>query len=209
MSKAFDRVNHFGLLYTLLKKGLPLCLINLLLSWFSKLSGSVSWNNKFSASFNIASGVPQGSINGPKFFNCVMDEILCSLDNNHLGCYVNSCFAGAFAYADDLLLLSSSLCKLQLMLDVCCNVGSSFDLSFNPAKCLCGVFGTRYIKIAASLSISDTALQWCDKMTYLGITFVFGRDLSVDITNRLQKFHAAVCAVLKLRYWSLNTFMYT
>jgi hypothetical protein len=59
MSKAFDRVNHFGLLYTLLKKGLPLCLINILLSWFSKLCGSVSWNGKISASFNIASGVPQ------------------------------------------------------------------------------------------------------------------------------------------------------
>jgi hypothetical protein len=124
-----------------------------------------------------------------------------SLDYNHLGCYVNNCFAGAFAYADDLLLLSSSLCKLQLMLDLCCIVGSSYDLSFNPSKCLCGVFGTRNIKVAASLSVSDTALKWCDKMTYLGITFIFGRDLSVDITNRLQKFHAAVCAILKIRCW--------
>jgi hypothetical protein len=93
--------------------------------------------------------------------------------------------------------VSSSLCKLQLILDLCCVVGSSYDLSFNPSKCLCGVFGTRNISVAASLSVSDTALTWCDKMTYLGITFIFGRDVFVDITNRLHKFHAAVFAILK------------
>ena len=36
-------------------------------------------------------------------------------------------------------------------------------------------------------------------MIYLGITFVFGVELSIDITSRLHKFHAAVCAVLKDR----------
>jgi hypothetical protein len=35
------------------------------------------------------------------------------------------------------------------MLDICCNVGSSFDLSFNPANCLCGMFGTRYVKTSS------------------------------------------------------------
>ena len=31
--KAFNRVNYFGLLLVLLKKGLPMCFINILLSW--------------------------------------------------------------------------------------------------------------------------------------------------------------------------------
>ena len=35
LCKAFDRVNHCGLLIALLKKGLSLCLINILFSWFS------------------------------------------------------------------------------------------------------------------------------------------------------------------------------
>lgn len=110
-------------------------------------------------------------------------------------------------YADDFLSLSFSLCKLQLLLDLCCVVGSSYDLSFNPSKCLCGVFGTRNISVAASLSVSDTALIWCDKITYLGNTFIFGRDVFVDITNRLHKFHAAVFDILKIRCWGLSTFM--
>jgi hypothetical protein len=199
LSKAFDRVNHYGLLHTLLLKGVPLYVINVLLSWFSKLSGSVSWNNSLSVAFNIASGVPQGSINGPKFFNCVMDELLHALSDSNVGCYINGCFAGAIAYADDLLLLSSSLSKLQLMLDICCRVGNCYDLSFNPTKCLCGAFGVRDKNRLADLNMYNTALKWSDKMIYLGITFVFGVELSIDITSRLHKFHAAVCAVLKDR----------
>jgi hypothetical protein len=93
------------------------------------------------------------------------------------------------------------------MLDVSCIVGSSYNLLFSPSKCLCGVYGTRNITVAASLSVSDTALKWCDKVSYLGITFIFGRDLSVDITKRLQTFHAAVCVILKIRCWSLSALM--
>src|SRR5208283_3328010 len=92
LSKAFDRVNHYGLLHSLMKRGVPLCLINILLSWFSKLSGMVKWNNQFSKMFNIQSGVPQGSINGPKFFNCTMDVILNALEREHVGCFINGSF---------------------------------------------------------------------------------------------------------------------
>jgi hypothetical protein len=197
LSKAFDRVNHFGLLLALLKKGLPIFLINVLFSWFSKLCGNVCWNNKFSELFFIKSGVPQGSINGPKFFNCVMDEILFALEKEKFGCYINRVFAGAIAYADDLLLLSSSLIKLQCMLDICCTVGLKFNLTFNSKKSVCGLFGARCNNSLASLELSGSALSWSDKMVYLGITFVFGLSLSVDVTNRLNKFYAAVCNVLK------------
>ena len=42
-----------------------------------------------------------------------MDEILNALEISHLGCFVNSSYLGALVYADDLLLLSSSLSMLQ------------------------------------------------------------------------------------------------
>ena len=51
-----------------------------------------------------------------------MDEILNASESELLGCYVNRCFHGALAYADDLLLLSLSLSMLQVMLDLCYNV---------------------------------------------------------------------------------------
>ena len=129
-----------------MKRGMPLFLINILFSWFSKLSSTVVWNNCLSHKFDNFSGVPEGSIIGPKLFNCIMDEILNVLETIHLGCFVNSSYLGALAYADDLLLLSSSLSMLQQMLDLCCEVGKLYDLLFNPSKTVCSVFGLHSIE---------------------------------------------------------------
>ena len=137
LSKAFDRVTHYGLLTLLMKRSIPLFLINILFSWFCKLYGTVVWNNCLSHKFDIFSGIPEGSIIGPKLFNCIMNEILNALETSHLGCFVNSLYLGALAYADDLLLLSSSLSMLQQMLDLCCEVGKLYDLLFNPSKTVC------------------------------------------------------------------------
>ena len=46
-SKAFDRVNHFGLFYKLVRLGLPLYLLNVLIEWHMKLSVCVLWNGVF------------------------------------------------------------------------------------------------------------------------------------------------------------------
>ena len=52
-SKAFDRVNHYGLLTLLMQRGMPFFLINIFFSWFSKLSNTVVWNNYLSHKFDI------------------------------------------------------------------------------------------------------------------------------------------------------------
>ena len=67
-----------------------------------------SWRNECSQFLNVLSGIQQGSLLGPKFFNLVMDKLLELLENNKLGCFVGGAFACAFAYADDLIVLSSS-----------------------------------------------------------------------------------------------------
>ena len=91
-------------------------------SWFSKLSGKIVWNNCLSPKFDIFSGVPESSIISLKLFNCVMNKMLNALEIIHLSCFINSSYLGALTYADDLLLLSSSLSVLQQMLDQCCEV---------------------------------------------------------------------------------------
>ena len=103
LSKAFDLVSQYGLLTLLMKRGMPFFLISILFSWFSKLSGTVVWNNCLSHKSNIFSSVPESSIIGPKLFNCIslMDEILNALEISHLGCFVNSSYLGALACADD------------------------------------------------------------------------------------------------------------
>ena len=84
-----------------------------------------------------------------------MDEILNALETSHLGCFVNSSYLSALAYADDLLLLSSSLSMLQQILDLFCEDGKLCDLLFNPSKTACGVFGLHFSKHIKCVSLAD------------------------------------------------------
>ena len=140
-----------------MKRGIPLFLINILFSWFSKLSGTVAWNNYLSHKFDIFSGVPKGFIISPKLLNSIMYEILNALEISHLGCFVNRSYLGALAYANDLLLLPFSLAMLQQMLDLCFEVGKLYDLLLNPSKTVCGVFGlhsTEHIKCVSLAGVT-------------------------------------------------------
>ena len=56
-SKAFDKVNHWHLLDKLLNRGVPLCLVRLLMFWFSNQDYIVKWNNLHSNSFKVTNGV--------------------------------------------------------------------------------------------------------------------------------------------------------
>ena len=44
IKKAFDRVNHYKLFVSLLKVGVPLCIIAVLADWYSKMFVMVKWN---------------------------------------------------------------------------------------------------------------------------------------------------------------------
>ena len=61
------------------------------------MKACVKWGNDLSAYFNINSGVPEGSLLGPRLHNIVIDKLLFLLQNFGLGCHVENLFAGAIA----------------------------------------------------------------------------------------------------------------
>ena len=63
-----------------------------------------------------------------------MDNLLLTLKDNDIGCHVGSKFCGAFAYADDIILLRPSINGLQNMLNCCSKFAIDHDVIFNPAK---------------------------------------------------------------------------
>ena len=67
VSQAFDKVWHPGLLYKI-KKILPTRYFNLLRSYLQERHFVTKYNNETSPSFQIHSGVPQGSILGPLLY---------------------------------------------------------------------------------------------------------------------------------------------
>ena len=70
----------------------------------------------------------------------VLDKVMCFLQyfselrQQGVGCYWNSYFAGAYAYADDLAILAPSASALRRMLRCCESFASLHGLKFNPAK---------------------------------------------------------------------------
>ena len=128
MTKAFDRINQFIVLRCMLERGFPVELVNVMLQWFRSMKACVKWGCNTLNYFNIKSGCAQGSILGPKLFNLVIDKLLHQLEKSQLGCKLGLCYAGAFGYADDIILLLSSGRHSQLMFDLCCGFGAECDL---------------------------------------------------------------------------------
>ena len=63
-----------------------------------------------------------------------MDGLLAKLNDCGVGCHWCSLFAGAFCYADDIVLLAPCASALRTMLSICNNFAVSHGLHFNVSK---------------------------------------------------------------------------
>ena len=118
MHQTFDRVNHFQIYLTFMKRCIPVVFLNIIINWYSKLTIKVRWNTAFSDTLKIRSGVRQGGMLSPHLFNVYADLFINNIISKKNGCYLNRCSVACIMYADDLMLLSASVSGLQQLLDV-------------------------------------------------------------------------------------------
>jgi hypothetical protein len=168
--KAFDRVNHFGLLAKLGKKGLGKEMLLLLHSWLNSLKFSVRWNSFVSRPFVAQSGILQGSLISPKLFNVYINDMLVELNCSGYGCKFGNINAATIAYADDVLLLSGSLVGLQSLVNICVEYGLKFGISFNAAKSVSMVFSNQeWRNDPPAITVEGSSLAWVKTLKYLGV----------------------------------------
>ena len=111
------RVDH-GLLFQ--SSGLSSPILHFLISWYRMQRLQEQWNqNYFSDSFSVSNGVRQGSVLSPVLFAMYLDGLLDELSDSGVGCYWRWLFAGAFCYADDVVLLAPCASALRIMLTIC------------------------------------------------------------------------------------------
>ncbi len=72
------------------------------------------------------------------------------------------------------------------------------DLKFNVQKSCCDVVGKPRFHVPV-LYLDKIILCWVDKFTYLGISFITGRQLKIDCKPRIQQFVSSIYSVLRYR----------
>ena len=92
-------------------------------------------------------------------------------------------------YADDLILVSSSISQMQKMVDICVNVHDELDLKINVNKSACIRVGARFANSCVSVTIEGTDIPWASCFTYLGVCFNAGNKYVVDFKSSRTKFY--------------------
>ena len=172
-------MKHSLLFAKLLHNGLPGVVVRFLASWYSSQELRVRWGCAFSDPFGVSNGVRQGGVLSPVLFSVYLDTLLVGFKESGVGCHWEGEFAGAFAYADDIVLLAPSLSALRLMLSHCEDFADSHGLTFNPSKTQFIEFSLyAHLRVNAQLLFCGTQLPLLNEVVHLG--HVLTNNLSDD-----------------------------
>ena len=103
----------------------------------------------------------------PYLFCIFIANILTSLRNLNVGCFVGSIYYGCIAYADDVMLYAPSLIALRLMLNLYFQFAVTNDILFNPNKFYCVKFCKFTFEVQYTLELQCFRLSWVDKIVHL------------------------------------------
>ena len=82
IKKAFDKVNHYGLLIKLMDKLILNGLLRVLEHWFTISVTCVRWGNVYSNFFQLDCGVRQGGVLSPHLFAVYIDDVVSALQRS-------------------------------------------------------------------------------------------------------------------------------
>jgi len=196
MTKAFDKLNHYGLYIKLMKRNVPPVLLCTLMDWYNKSTAFVRWNDAFSSCFRLICGVRQGGVLSPILFSVYVDDIISKLQASKLGCSMHNVYVGCIMYADDLILISASVTVLQQMINVCSEEVSYLDMCFNVSKSTVIRIGRHYRHVCADITLPTGILKYSSSLKYLGIYILSCMRFRIDVNKLKVKFFTALNGLL-------------
>jgi hypothetical protein len=113
-----------------------------------------------------------------------------------MGCYIRGIFAGAYMYADDLLLVSISLTELQKMVTLCKTVLDGIDMIINTNKTMCMRVGPKFNASCVNITLNQQSLQWAGVIRYLGIFIESYKVFKISLDDARKRFYIASNSIL-------------
>ena len=196
LKKAFDKINKFGMLNVLFDNFVDKRIINVIENWSNKTTTAIKWGNAFSERTPLLSGIRQGGILSPLLFSLFVDTVLKKLEKSTLGCYINFACYNSFMYADDIILLTTSVTDLQQLFNLCNTLFCELDLPINIAKCQCMRIGPRHNIHCASVSIGEVKLAWVNDIRFLGVTICKAKKFTCSWSEAKRKFYYSSNVIL-------------
>lgn len=184
LSKAFDLVSYTILWSKLEKAGVPREIVNTLKCWYGGQINQVRWAGTLSEPYGLECGVRQGGLTSPTLFNLYVDELIQTLSRERVGCYIDGVCLNNISYADDMALLSASICGLRRLVAICESYVELHGLVYNASKSEVMVFGAgggRGPEHIPSVYLNGTPLKRAYKFKYLGHVLTAGMKDDDDI----------------------------
>jgi len=193
IQKAFDSVWWSGLLYKMSKIGIKDKLWFLCRNWLHGSRCSVLINGEAYPSFPITRSIKQGGLLSMLMFCISIYDIHSTVVQPPAqGIMYNGEDVSSLTFADDMLLLSSSVSDLQRMLDNVHDYGTKWHITFSPTKTVCLTFGETNRQhnintINRSFHLGNTKLSEVTHTMYLGNKLCVYRNTterSKEMSNR-------------------------
>lgn len=152
LSKAFDLVAYDILWKKLRSINLPNEIVNVFQYWYAHQVNAVRWAGAMSEPYQMECGVRQGGLTSPTLFNLYLDALVVALSSLHVGCHIDDVCVNNLSYADDMVLLSASVCGLNKLMRVCEEYAVRHGLKYNIVKSQFMVFGAAGAKCPESIA---------------------------------------------------------
>jgi hypothetical protein len=205
--KAFESVVHSKLLFKLQYLGFDGLLHQWIKAFTSNRSQRVIVDDSYSASLDIISGVPQGSVLGPLLFVIYLNDLICDPGD-----------ADQRKFADDLKLSSAILDhldndKLSVAVDYVSNWAARWQLPISIAKCRSFHIG-RHNQLF-TYSLNNCALPSTEEVKDLGVWFTSDLKSSLHCEKIVSAAHRRLAIVnrcftsgnTKIKVWAFKVFV--
>jgi hypothetical protein len=194
LQRAFPSMLRSRALQTLHEAGLPFELTRAFASTFSGNTCRLKINNKLTRVFFVNRGTKEGGINSPRIFNTVYAQVLKRLSISSFPLDVSEFDLNAVYYlvfADDLVLLSANLTKLESATNDLDSALSDLGMKINGGKTKWMSYLPRVPRLSLELptrlriNYQGLPLENVDDFKYLGFTTTFDLSHSTHIKNRV------------------------